>query len=424
MVASRAVRRIFGPLAEFSRVYVLQKPFILVLTTSYPSHEEDPSGVFIARLLASIMKRGYEIGLVAPSDGTFYGRRVIDGIETVRFGYFWPRSLEKLTRAGGGIPENMSKSFLARFQILPMMVSFLIVSLKEARRCDLIYANWIGAGIIGALLNLFTRKPLVVSFRGDDGYLARDRVLWRFLTKWVSRRAAVVAPVSGELLQILADLGVPDKKCRLPRFGVDTKMFRPATHRIEHRDMIRLLFVGSLIPRKGLHDLLKALADPAFNKLVLEVVGDGYYRQQLKVMCEELGLQHRTHWRGMLPPEQVARVMRASDLLCLPSYMEGRPNVVNEAMASGIPVVATRIGGIPDMILEGETGLLFEPGSIEGMRKCLRTLIGDDELRKRMGRAAHEFLIEAGVSWDSTAQEFDAIFSRLIKNMPDSSAAA
>ena len=423
VVAFRRCRGMFAAPEESSRMNALQRPFILVLTTSYPSHEDDPSGVFIARLLRAIMKRGYEIRVVAPSDGTFYGRRVIDSIETVRFGYFWPRSLEKLTRVGGGIPENMSKSFLARLQILPMMVAFMLVSLREARGCDLIYANWIGAGIIGALLTLFAREPLVISFRGDDGYLARDRALWRVLTKWVSRRAAVVAPVSGELMQILADLGVPEKKCRLPRFGVDTNMFRPATHRIEHRDGIRLLFVGSLIPRKGLHDLLKALADPAFNKVVLEVVGDGFYRQQLKVMCEELGLRQRTHWRGMLPPEQVARIMRVSDLLCLPSYMEGRPNVVNEAMASGIPVIATRIGGIPDMVLEGETGLLFEPGSVEEMRKCLRTLVGDADLRGRMGRAGHEFLIQSGVSWDSTAQEFDAIFSGLIKKLPDSSGA-
>ncbi len=74
------------------------KAKVLVLTTSYPSHEEDPSGVFIAKLLAAIHRRGYSIKVVAPSDGTFYGRRKIGGIETVRFGYFWPRSLERLTR--------------------------------------------------------------------------------------------------------------------------------------------------------------------------------------------------------------------------------------------------------------------------------------------------------------------------------------
>jgi hypothetical protein len=93
------------------------KPSILVLTTSYPSHETDPSGVFIAKLSAGIKRRGYSIKVVAPSDGTFYGHRDLGGIETIRFGYFLPRSLERLTRAGGGIPENMKQSFLARLQL-------------------------------------------------------------------------------------------------------------------------------------------------------------------------------------------------------------------------------------------------------------------------------------------------------------------
>jgi glycosyltransferase involved in cell wall biosynthesis len=108
----------------------------------------------------------------------------------------------------------------------------------------------------------------------------------------------------------------------------------------------------------------------------------------------------------------VAEIMRSMDLLCLPSYMEGRPNVVNEAMASGLPVIATRIGGIPDMVREGETALLFDPGDVEGLRGCLRMLVNDPNLRKRMGRAGHEFVVQTGVSWDATAEEFDEIFSR------------
>ena len=94
------------------------KAKVLALTTSYPSHEEDPSGVFIAKLLTAIRRRGYSVKVVAPSDGTFYGRRNVGGIETVRFCYFWPRSLERLTRCGGGIPENMAHSLLARASII------------------------------------------------------------------------------------------------------------------------------------------------------------------------------------------------------------------------------------------------------------------------------------------------------------------
>ncbi len=119
---------------------------ILVLTTSYPSDHADPSGIFIAKLIAALHRRGYDLKVVAPSNGVFHGRRLLDDIETVRFAYFFPRSLERLCAGAGGIPENMTKSLLARLQVFPMMLAFLFRTLLEARGCDLIYANWLGAG--------------------------------------------------------------------------------------------------------------------------------------------------------------------------------------------------------------------------------------------------------------------------------------
>lgn len=393
-----------------------KRPRILVLTTSYPSDEEDPSGIFIAKLLGAIKQRGYSIKVVAPSNGSFYGRRSLNGIDMVRFGYFRPRSLEKLTRGAGGIPENMAASFLARLQLFPMMLAFLYVAFREVRDSDLVYANWLGAGIIGGLVNLFARRPLLVSFRGDDGYLARDRLFWRILTKWVARRSTCVAPVSGELANIMLDLGLPQAKCHLAQFGVDTAMFHPARRLRTPGKEVRLLFVGSLIPRKGLHDLLEALDDPRLNEVRLIVVGEGALGPQLVAQSESLGVKDRTEWLGAVPPAEVARLMRSSDLLCLPSYMEGRPNVVNEAMASALPVIATRIGGIPDMVVEGQTAFLHDPGNIEELREHIRTLVADSELSTKMGKAGHEFLIKSGVSWDSTAEEFDILFSRLMKH--------
>jgi len=393
----------------------LIKARILVLTTSYPTHEADPSGVFIAKLLQAIRKRGYSIGVLAPSDGTFRGKRSLEGIETTRFGYFWPRSLERLTRSGGGIPENLRGSLLAKIQLLPMMLVFLLRGIRQALHSDVIYANWLGAGIVGAATSILTRKPLVVSFRGDDGYLARDRWVWRVLARWVIGRAATIAPVSRELLEIIRELGVPERKCHLPRFGVDTGMFYPSKRPAITGKEVRLLFVGSLIERKGLHDLLQALSDPALAGVRLLVVGEGIQGPLLMELSEKLGLSKRTQWLGVQSPVAVAQLMRSVDLLSLPSYMEGRPNVVNEAMASGLPVVATRIGGIPDMVREGETAYLFEPGNIEELRQCLLTLVRDADLRRRMGRAGHALLIQTGVSWDATAAEFDNIFAKTLE---------
>ncbi len=391
----------------------MKRRTILVLTTSYPAGEDDPSGVFIARLAQALKRSGYAIKVVAPSDGTFHGHKNLEGIETVRFGYFWPRSMERLTRPGGGIPVNMAASRLARAQVLPMMAAFLWRALLEARNVDVVYANWTGAGIIGALVNLITGKPMIISFRGDDGYLARDRRLWRILSVFICRRAAVVAPVSSEILNIMVDLGVPREKCFLPLFGVDTGMFRPGPP-AEGPGPITVLYVGALIPSKGVQDLLQALSSPELEGVRLVVAGDGLHRSQLMKMAEDLGLGERTEWLGMLPQPKVAEVMRSAQVLCLPSYSEGRPNVVNEAMATGLPVVATRIGGIPDMVEERKTALLYSPGDVVSLRAHLRALLEAPELRDRMGKAGRHRVEQAGLSWDATAADFGRLISGLL----------
>jgi glycosyltransferase involved in cell wall biosynthesis len=240
--------------------------------------------------------------------------------------------------------------------------------------------------------------------------------MWRVLTKWVCSRASTVAPVSNEIADILISLGIPERKFRVPLFGVDTDIFYPAPSRQMPDRCIRLLFVGSLIERKGLQDLIEAMDDPELKSVRLMVIGQGHLKTVLISRAEELGLQDRITWESSVPQNQVAHIMRESDLLCLPSYMEGRPNVVNEAMASGLPVIVTRIGGIPDMVTEEKTALLFEPGDINQLRIHLKKVVREPDLMVRMGKAGRNLIVSTGVSWDATAAEFDEIFQSALHN--------
>ncbi|MDQ7783794.1 MAG: glycosyltransferase family 4 protein, partial [Desulfomonilaceae bacterium] len=95
-------------------------------------------------------------------------------------------------------------------------------------------------------------------------------------------------------------------------------------------------------------------------------------------------------------------------------FTEGSPNVIKEAMASGLPVLASTVGGIPDLVTHGETGLLFEPGDVSGLRESLALLVTDKSLRTRMGVAGSAFVRTAGLNWDATAEDFDRIFSRIL----------
>lgn len=392
---------------------------ILILTTSYPAHEKDPSGIFIAQLAKGIAELGYRIEILAPTDGTVFGNRELFDIPTLRFDYFFPRSLIRLTAGSGGIPENIARSRLARIQVPFMMAAFLLHAIRLGLRSNVLYANWLGAGIVGAVAGFFIRRPLVVSFRGDDGYLARDRPLWRRLTLWVCARAAVIAPVSAELRDILIELGVPAGKIRLPTFGVDTELFRPSgKEQTAPEGTFRILFVGSLIPRKRPEDLLRAISGSEFDETETIFVGDGFLKPDLEALAEQLGIVDRVTWKGTVPQPKVAELMRSADVLCLPSAMEGTPNSVKEAMAAGLPVIASRVGGVPQLVKHGETGLLHDIGDVDTLREHLSTLTKDRDRARAMGRAGRARVESSALSWESTAKDFDEIFSEVTAKQP------
>ncbi len=378
--------------------------------------------MFIANLAIALKKRGYPILVICPAVPGRHGRVSVNGIETVRFAYFLPRSHQRLTGGEGGIPENVARSFLARLQLAPMMAVFLYTVLRETLGTDILYANWLGAAIVGAAARTLTRAPLVVSLRGDDGYLARERRVWRVLTKWVIRKSNYLAPVSGELRDIATKLGALPSKCSVPRFGVDAELFHPPSEDDRGDGRVRVVFVGSL-PKKGLQDLLLALSGPELADVQLIVVGDGAYAARLKALAEELGLGKRTTWLGVLSPPQVAQQLRQADIFCLPSYTEGSPNVVKEAMASGLPVVATRAGGIPDLVRDNVNGCLYDAGDVNALKKCIASLARSENMRKVFGKMSRQTVEENCLTWDATAEDFDRIFQRIWQSHVNTQAA-
>ncbi len=296
------------------------------------------------------------------------------------------------------------------------MAVFLYIVLREVSPTDILYANWLGAAIIGASVRTITGVPLVVSFRGDDAYLAQKRPVWKLMTKWVIKKSTYLAPVSKELLEILIRLGAPPSKCKLPKFGVDADLFYPAYKEPLGENGLHVIFVGSLVQKKGLQDLIKALSDAELSKVQLTVVGGGNYAGRLKELSRELGLADRIRWLGVLSPRQVAQVLREADLLCLPSYTEGSPNVVKEAMASGLPIVATRVGGVPDLVHDNVNGFLYDPGDIKALRDCIACLAKSENMRRIFGEMSRKLIQENCLTWDDTAEDFDRIFQDIRKS--------
>lgn len=159
--------------------------------------------------------------------------------------------------------------------------------------------------------------------------------------------------------------------------------------RSDPTDPVRLLSVGRLVPEKGFAVLLRALAQlPSNRDWSLQVVGTGPDEQTLHKLAADLGLASRVHFHGALGNDEVQRLYAASDAFCLASFAEGLPVVLMEAMAWGLPVVTTRITAVPELIVDGESGVLVSPGDVAGLAAALDHVLGDAARRDRLGTRA------------------------------------
>ena len=222
--------------------------------------------------------------------------------------------------------------------------------------CDLLFVNWAYPDACGiAKVARWLQLPFVVSISGSDVNLYLNfRIRRRQILRMLAAARAVTVR-SQALKDLLTSHGVAADKIHVLYNGVDREQFQPAPRPPGRR---RLLYFGRLSPEKGVADLLRALAQVANVQLV--IVGDGPEGPALQALAHQLQLDNVVTWLGTKKPAEIAAHMHAADLLCLPSHMEGVPNVALEAFATGLPVVATAVGGLPE-IVTAATGLLAAP---------------------------------------------------------------
>jgi teichuronic acid biosynthesis glycosyltransferase TuaC len=227
-----------------------------------------------------------------------------------------------------------------------------------------IYPDGLAATMLGAALN----KPVVVSARGTDINLFPTFPTIRPLIRSVLKRADGVIAVSQSLKDIMVDLGCPAKKITVIGNGIDRKKFAPKpggeARRILSLPAARpiVLSVGSLLELKGFHILIDAVARlrTRIPDVLMVVLGEGPYRRQLESQVRALGLEENVMLVGAKPHAQLATWYSAADLFCLASSREGQPNVLLEAMACGLPVIASRVRGTPEVVVSPTLGRLVE----------------------------------------------------------------
>ena len=233
---------------------------------------------------------------------------------------------------------------------------------------------------------------------------------------------AVIA-VSDDIGKKLESLGVEPKRIHVVYNGVDERFF-PRDQRSVRTELKLsattqiVLFVGLLSPVKGVEYLIEAMESllerDRQSNLQCILIGDGPERQQLEARAKELRIADRCVFLGTVPREEIPSWLCAADVLALPSLSEGRPNVVLEAQACSIPVVATRVGGTPELICDGQTGILVDSGSSMGMAMGLERVLGDPEFGRRIGMQARLGIEKNGPTWQNAALRTIAIYNQLL----------
>jgi len=294
-------------------------------------------------------------------------------------------TLFRLLRSTWGSP----RFFVGGLAFFPKAV--LLARRMADDRVDHLHAHFAShPAAVAWVIHRLSGIPYSFTAHGSD--LHRDR---HMLQDKVADAAFVVAISNYNREVILAECGPSAApKVTVIHCGVDTRLFRPGTAG-RREGPLRVLCIGTLHEVKGQTYLIEACRVLAARgvSLACHLVGDGPDRRELARQAERAGIGDRVRFRGRLTQEEVREVLRGADVVAAPSVptrsgrREGIPVALMEAMASGVPVVASRISGIPELVEDGEAGLLVEPGDAEGLAGALERLARDEALRRRLGAA-------------------------------------
>jgi glycosyltransferase involved in cell wall biosynthesis len=258
---------------------------------------------------------------------------------------------------------------------------------------DLLHTHGYKADLYGYIAARRSRKPIVATCHNWIGGTAALGI-YNHLDRMALKRFHALAAVSESVAQRLLDSGVSAKKIRTISNGIDVKTFERA-HPLPVLDFDGNKVIGMVARldlKKGFEYLLRAARDlcVAFPALKIVMVGDGPDREAIEEMIQRFGLVSNVILAG--PHSDMPGIYAAIDIFVLPSLNEGLPMTILEAMAASRPVIATRVGAIPSVIKDGETGLLVEPGDTHALRSAIARLLSQPDLCRRIGAAGHNLV--------------------------------
>lgn len=389
---------------------------VALLTTSFPLKEGSASGVFVQRLVKSLPS-SVAVTVITPSDTSAVNMPADTGYKLHCFRYApWKR--QTLAHQPGGIPVALKQNKVMRWLVPVFLFSMFLACFRVARKADIIHANWSINGSIAGLVGFVLRKPVVTTVRGEDVTRAKGSKIYRFILQWCLRSNKKLVAVSEAIYELLLR-EFPDyhhKIIFLPN-GVEPNLLdcSIASSRPERKEKFCLVTVGSLIPRKGVDVIIQAIGHLQSQEHVqLVVVGEGPERKKLERLIEKLGLKDQIQFVGNVVPDKVVNYLVKADALVLASYSEGRPNVVLESMATGVPVIASDIEGVRELLQHGENGFRFQPGDAGALAALIEQLRDSYELQTQFSKNGRKFILDNELLWPNVGARYAAIYKEVM----------
>ena len=384
---------------------------VLTFSTLYPNAARPAHGIFVETRLRQLVASGQVQSTVVAPVPWFPFRHSAFGAYAAQ------------ARAPRAEIRNGIEVLHPRFPLLPKVgmtaapfllyrgVLPIVERMHRERGFDLIDAHYFYPdGVAAAMLGRRLGVPVVITARGTDINVLPQHRLPRRMIRWAARQAAAVVAVSQSLKDRLVALGVEAERIQVLRNGVDLELFNP-----EGRDRLRaelalrgptLLSVGNLLAFKGHGIAIEALSLlPGYE---LMIAGDGPDRAAFEALARQCGVSERVRFVGSLGQPELREYYCAADALILASSREGWPNVLLEAMACGTPVVATAVGGMPEIVSSIDAGVLVKERSAAALARAVRELFAHAGERAATRRFAERF------GWGATTNGQLRLFRQLL----------
>ncbi|MDQ2999746.1 MAG: glycosyltransferase family 4 protein [Fibrobacterota bacterium] len=388
---------------------------ILYISSTYSRDEKDNQNPWMIDTIRHLKAQGYEIEVLAPS---FKGLRsqTVGGVRVHRFRYFF-KDRETLTHDQGA-PNKIRGSLLFKLLFFPYLFFGMLAAMRLARKghYDFIHCHWpFPHGLMGwAACLVAPGKPrLILHFHGACLLLAAKFKPIAPILRFCLRRAHGVVSNSTFTASLVTAL-MPVEQSVIG-FGspLSGEPLPPACNPIK-----TILTVGRVVERKGIVYLLRALplVSAAMDaRVVIVGKGDPKVEADLRQVVRELSLEDRVVFAGKVPEAELIRWYRTCDVFCLPAIVdsqgetEGLGVVLLEALNYARPVVASDVGGIPDIIKDGRTGLLCPEKDPQALARTLLKLLADPELGEKLGRQGHEF-VRKEFSWENVVSRWEDFY--------------